>query len=208
MGLLTNTARNLALEALDESVGAGARFFSAHTAWPGTSGTAELTGGSPAYARKAATWNAAASGSKALNAAVTIDVPALTTVKFTGLWDALTAGNFLGIGIPGSGGLKVATTVDTAGETIQCPGHGFVNGDQVVVVQVGSLGLPGGLVEGTTYFVINATSDALQVSLTSGGAAVNITGVGSLFLSRIVPEAFTGQGQFTIASATIDELLT
>lgn len=67
-------------------------YLSAHTADPGSTGANEVTGGSPAYARKAATWSAPSGG--AITASVTFDIPASTTVAFVGGWDAVTAGNF------------------------------------------------------------------------------------------------------------------
>lgn len=69
-------------------------YVSLHTASPGTTGTNEATGGSPAYARKALSWGAA-SGGTATAAEVTFDVPAGTYTHF-GVWDAATAGNFRG----------------------------------------------------------------------------------------------------------------
>lgn len=69
-------------------------YGSLHTADPGDTGASEVTGGSPAYARKAITWNAPASGAMDGDA-VTFDLPA-TTITHAGLWDASTAGNFLG----------------------------------------------------------------------------------------------------------------
>ena len=72
-------------------------FASLHTADPGTTGTSEATGGSPAYARKAITWNAAASGALDNNANPVFDVPAGTYTHF-GLWSASTAGTFYGGG--------------------------------------------------------------------------------------------------------------
>ena len=71
---------------------------SLHTADPGTSGTSEVSGGSPAYARKAITWSAASGGSKTLSATVTFDVPGGTTVTHCGLWSALSSGTFRGGG--------------------------------------------------------------------------------------------------------------
>jgi hypothetical protein len=55
----------------------------------------ELTGGSPAYARKAVTWDAAASGATANDASLTFDVPASTTVRSWGAYTALSAGTLL-----------------------------------------------------------------------------------------------------------------
>ena len=59
---------------------------SLHTGDPGASGASnEVTGGTPAYARKAAVFNAAGSSARALNADVTFDVPACT-VAYVGFW--------------------------------------------------------------------------------------------------------------------------
>lgn len=68
---------------------------SLHTASPGDTGINEVTGGSPAYARKQLTFAVAASGSMATTAPVVFDVPA-GTVAWVGLWDAVSGGNFLG----------------------------------------------------------------------------------------------------------------
>jgi hypothetical protein len=57
---------------------------------PGT----EVTGGSPAYARKAITFTNGSAGQT--SGTVTFDVPAGTTVKGTGLYDAATGGNYKG----------------------------------------------------------------------------------------------------------------
>lgn len=59
--------------------------LSLHSANPGSTGASELSGGSPAYARKTPTWSAAATGSKALSGTVVFDVPA-STVAFVGMW--------------------------------------------------------------------------------------------------------------------------
>lgn len=67
---------------------------SAHTADPGTTGTAEVVGGVPVYARKAITWNAGSEDGVYTSDPVTIDVPAGTTITHIGLWDALAAGTF------------------------------------------------------------------------------------------------------------------
>lgn len=60
-----------------------------HTGDPGAADTAsnELTGGSPAYARKAAAWNAASGGAATLNGDVVFDVPASTTVSWISGWN-------------------------------------------------------------------------------------------------------------------------
>ena len=88
---LNNNAKNAMLDHLATL----AVFASLHTADPGTTGTSEVSGGSPAYARKAITWNAAATGNLDNNANPVFDVPA-TTVSFVGFWSAATAGTFYG----------------------------------------------------------------------------------------------------------------
>lgn len=89
MGLFTTNTKNAMLDAIT------AVYASLHSADPGSNGANELSGGSPAYARKACVFNAASAGSRALNANVTFDVPAGSTVAYVGYWDAL-AGSFVG----------------------------------------------------------------------------------------------------------------
>lgn len=55
-------------------------------------GTTEITGGSPAYARKAITWNAAATGVKSLSNQPVFDVPAGATVRAVGFCTAISGG--------------------------------------------------------------------------------------------------------------------
>lgn len=61
--------------------------ISLHTADPGDNGANEVTGGSPAYARKTPTWAAVGGtpGERQLNADLDFDVPACT-VAWAGLW--------------------------------------------------------------------------------------------------------------------------
>lgn len=91
---LSNAGKNVMLDAL----GAVAVFASLHTADPGTTGASEVTGGSPAYARKAITWFASSGGDLDNNANPTFDVPASTTVAYFGLWSAASGGTFYGGG--------------------------------------------------------------------------------------------------------------
>lgn len=91
MAGLVNAAKNSMLD----NFGTVAIFVSLHTADPGTTGTSELTGGSPAYARKSVTWNAAATASKSASNQPVFDVPA-STITHLGYWSASTAGTFYG----------------------------------------------------------------------------------------------------------------
>ena len=79
------TARNVGVDAI---AALGTR-RAAHTADPGgaNSATAEVSGGSPAYARKAVAWNAASGGTATQNGDVVLDIPAGTTVTYVSLWN-------------------------------------------------------------------------------------------------------------------------
>jgi hypothetical protein len=79
------TARNVASDA----VAAACTRLALHTADPGGANSAsnEVTGGSPAYARKAVAFNAAASGAATQNGNVVFDVPAGTTVSWISGWN-------------------------------------------------------------------------------------------------------------------------
>ncbi|MHC1792203.1 phage tail fiber protein [Solidesulfovibrio sp.] len=89
MGVLTTAGKNTVLDS-----GLPATLYAAlHSGAPGADGSAnELTGGTPAYARKAVTMAAASGGSRAATGAVTFDVPAGATVSHGSLWTAETGG--------------------------------------------------------------------------------------------------------------------
>lgn len=91
---LTTAAKDLMLDALDESVSIA--YASIHSGDPSTTGANEISGGSPAYARKAIVWAAAASSSKSQTGSCVFDIPASTTVAFVGFWSTLTSGTFYG----------------------------------------------------------------------------------------------------------------
>ena len=83
--------------AMLNALGALAGFVSLHTANPGDTGTSEVTGGSPPYARKAIAWGSAAAGSMIKTATnPAFDVPAGTTVAYVGLWSLASGGVFYG----------------------------------------------------------------------------------------------------------------
>jgi hypothetical protein len=85
-------ARISTTEANQALVTTGWSYVSLHTADPGTTGASEVTGGT--YARVAATWNTPSSGSVTNNAALSINLPASTTVTYFGVWSASTSGTY------------------------------------------------------------------------------------------------------------------
>lgn len=77
----TNAAKNAMLDAL------GVDLASLHTDDPGSNGANEVAGGTPAYAQKTITWNAAGSGARSSSNAPQFDIPAGTTITHVGYWD-------------------------------------------------------------------------------------------------------------------------
>lgn len=71
-------------------------FLAVHNVSGPTDGTTEITGGSPAAARQAATWAAAVAGVKALSGTYSFDTPAGETVRSIGFWTLITGGTLLG----------------------------------------------------------------------------------------------------------------
>lgn len=210
-----DTAKNLALDGVDESIATGVKFVGVHTLTdPGTGTTAnsgEATGGSPAYARLAATWSAAAAGQKVNTSTFLFDVPAGTYAFFT-LWNTSTLNSgtqYLGyIPFGGAAAIKGFGEVDSTGvtnDTITSSGHGLTTDDRVIVYNVFAESIPTGLTEGTIYFVLASglTADVFKVALTSGGAAINITGQGELYFQKTIPEVFGAQGQISVAASAL-----
>lgn len=201
------------LDALDEGAGTwGVDFVGIFTASDPGLGTnftgTEATGGSPAYARQAVTWGAAASGQKSNTNTLTFDVPA-GTYGFFGWFNASTGNtsNYEGYA-PFGGTTKGFGEVDGTGvtnNTIASSGHGLTTDDRVIFYNVFAESIPTGLTEGTLYFVLASglTSDVFAVSTTSGGAAVNITAQGEVFFQKVVPETFGAQGQITVAAGAL-----
>ena len=70
-------------------------------------------------------------------------------------------------------------TIDAGADTIDIVGHGWSNGELVVPsTQTGDY-TGTAISAGTRYFIVNANTDDFQISLTSGGAAINLTGAGT-----------------------------
>ncbi|MFD4457713.1 hypothetical protein [Nocardia sp. NPDC058480] len=104
MAIAVAASRQALADAYKALGGAGTVWVSLHTGDPGTTGTAEASGGTPAYARKQSTWSSG-SGGVLTATQVVIDVPA-GTFTYAGLWTASSAGTFID---------KVAITSTTLG---------------------------------------------------------------------------------------------
>lgn len=194
-----SASRNAMLDAL----GALVTYCGLHTAYPSTSGANEATGGSPAYARKAKTWNAASSGAMDDSNTCAFDVPA-GTYRWVGFWSASSAGTFYGYA-PLGGYVANRYTFVAGTDVFTVTAHGYSDTDQIVFFN-GTC--PTGLTEGTVYFVRDATTDTFKVAATSGGSAIDVSGTpaASSRVSKIVPETFAAQGTLTITDADLDLL--
>ena len=71
-------------------------YASLHTDNPGDNGANEVSGGNPAYVRKAITWSSASGGAIDSSNQPVFDVPGSTTVAYVGLWSASSGGTFYG----------------------------------------------------------------------------------------------------------------
>lgn len=169
-------------------------------------GVTEVAGGS--YARQAVTWAAAASGVRDNTAQLTIPIPAGTTVVVGSIHDASSAGNLEGWFQIGSTLRGVGSVVSIAGDAIASNGHGLANTNRVFVTTVAGEALPTGLSATVLYFVVGAATDTFQLSLTSGGAAVDISALGEVAWFRTIPETFSNAGNLIIATGALDLDLT
>lgn len=213
-----DAAKNSMLDALDETPAAPTVYIThvgiATASDPGVgtnfTGT-EATGGSPAYARQAVTWGAAATGQKSNTGSLTFDVPAGTYGFFT-LWNASTGNtnNYRGhIPFGGASAIKGFASVDTTltNDQFFSVAHGLSDGDRLQLRGVFAEALPTGtgLAAGSLLYVVNSATNTFKLSTTSGGAAIDITAVGGgeIYWQRVVPEVFASQGQITVAAGAL-----
>ena len=169
---------------------------SLHTDFPGTTGANEVTGGSPAYAQKSITMNAASGGQRLLNASVSFDVPA-TTVRWIGYWNT---GTYVGCAPNGGATPKNFMSVAST-DTVYCAGHGWSD-TQKITFFGGTPPAP--LVEGTVYFVRDSATDSFKVSASSGGSAIDLTAAPTFgcVVAAITEDVYASQGTHTLSSTT------
>ena len=174
---------------------------SLHTAFPGTTGASEVAGGAPAYARKNITMGASAGGQRTLSASVTFDVPA-TTVRWIGYWNAAV---FIGCAANG-GATPKNFMAQPSTDLVYSVAHGFADTAKITFFNGTP---PAPLVEGTVYFVRDATADTFKVAATSGGVAIDLTSAASFgcVACAIVEDVYAAQGthQLTTTSFIIPD---
>lgn len=89
-----------------------------------------------------------------------------------------TAASDMGIVVAHPGAVAFSGwTADDGADTLTKSSHGLYDGTQVEISSTGSV--PSGLSTSTTYYVISATTDTIQLAATYGGAAIDLTDAGS-----------------------------
>ncbi len=170
--------------------------LSLHTDYPGTTGSSEVTGGTPAYARKAITLPGAAGGQRVGSTTITFDVPP-TTVRWVGAWNGAT---FIG-GVPNGGAAPRQFGATPTASRIYVTAHGYALNQKVVFFNGTP---PAPLVEGAVYFCVNVLTNDFMVAATAGGAPIVLTsGPGyGCNMSAITEEVYAVQGTHSILSYT------
>jgi hypothetical protein len=78
---------------------------------------------------------------------------------------------------------------DVSNDNFTATAHGLVNDDEVIFTTLGvpSASLPGGLVIGLPYFVVNADTDTFQVSYFQGGTPIELSSasVGDYYVEKL-----------------------
>lgn len=196
---LTNAGRSLAVDGVAGTI--------THIGLANLTGT-ELSGGTPAYARQAVTWNAAAgSGIRDNNGDLTFDIGGSTgtpvQVGRVLLRGASSGGTDYGW-FPTGGQAPMEVTADAATDAFTNYAHGLANGNVVFFEPFAGASLPSGLASGTPYVVANSSTNSFQVTSILGGAVINVTASGECYAQQCVFETFNSQGTYTVAAGDLD----
>jgi hypothetical protein len=171
--------------------------LSLHTAWPGVTGSNEITGGSPAYARKAVTLAAASGGQRVTTAAVTFDVPA-STINWIGMWN----GSAFRGAMPNGGATSKNFSAILSTDTLVSTAHGWSDGTKVAFFNGTP---PGGLTEGVVYNTLDSTADTFKVAPATGGTAIDLTSGASFgcVVGEVVQIVKTAQDTHQVTTVTL-----
>lgn len=167
---------------------------SLHSAFPGTTGANEISGGTPAYARKAITVNASSGGTRLLNAAIVHDVPA-STVAWLGFYNV---GAWV-FAVPNGGATPKNFMAIPSEDKIYSAAHGYADNTTVVFYNGTP---PTGFTEGVVYYVRDSTTDSFKVAATLGGAAIDITAPSSTgcWVCQITVQVYASQDTHTLST--------
>ena len=87
------------------------------------------------------------------------------------------------------GSRQGAFTGIVTGNVITIPAHTMIVDDRVAFYAPSGTSLPGGVTEGTVYWVKTVASNDITISTTQGGAAVTISSAGDGLAYRVTPIA-------------------
>ena len=180
------------------SVAAGSLFYALHTADPGDAGNqssseAAYTG----YARAGAVRSAAGFVVSGKNVSPAVE---LSFGKRTDVGNATVYFWSLGTAASGAGNLILRGGIGTAprpftgaaNDSLSCPAHALAVNDPVTFWQYESIALPGGITEGSVYFVKAVPdADSLTVSATLGGAVLDLSTSGQGTCQKLTPLVVT-----------------
>lgn len=99
-------------------------------------------------------------------------------------------------------------TAIVSGNAFKLPGlSGLAVNDRIVFAAVDGSSLPGGVTQGTSYFVISVSGDDITVSATLGGSSITVSSSGDGIAYRSTPIAVVNgvTPQLTTATAIIEE---
>jgi hypothetical protein len=94
----------------------------------------------------------------------------------------------------------------TADNTIRVPGNTFSVGNQVSFITIPGFALPGGITDGTVYFIKTVSGSTITISTTNGGSTLTITsdGVANVFIETPISVSSGVTPQLT-TSSTVTE---
>ena len=181
-------------------------YLALHDDAPGGTGSNELSGGS--YARQECTFDASASGTADNTSAESWDLTGVTDGEygFVGLFDAVSAGNFLAW-YP-IGGTPFTFTAEDTGDVFTSYDHTLANDDRVILRIAGGSALPTGVSEDTVYWVVGVSGDTFQLSATQGGGAIALTADGEGIALFVDFKSFSGGDTADLAAGALDISLT
>jgi len=104
------------------------------------------------------------------------ELPGIVGQSYAGVWPA-TYSHPAAVTVDFVAGCATPFTANATTNVLTATGHPFANGDIVRLHNSGGA-LPAGL-DQTSYYAVGVSGNTLQVSLTEGGAAVDITGAGT-----------------------------
>ena len=174
-------------------------YLSLHSAYSATGANELSTGG---YARVVPTWGTAAGGAiSTTSIASAFNVPSgsPTIVAWVGIFDALTGGNFQGMG-PNGGLAQYGCTAAVTGNLFTAPGSSYANGTTVVLFNGAGAQIPSNFTVGTVYYVVSASGATFSLSATLAGTAITVNAAGAGIVQAITVEQYSAQGTFTVSS--------